>query len=216
MAYPTELSSLPDDAAFDVVVLGAGGAGMSAALFAAIGGAKVLLIESTAQVGGTTDVPDPLTGSHANLLNELSESIAAFQSAIEQIATDPTYGGPSLVDSVTGFTASDFGRTFPTNGQGSDHGWGGEHFVLGGAVNGRDIYGEMPGLTPAGTDDAGWGQIIPKLAVDQYAATLARWFGVSEAQIDLLLPALAGTPRFGAATGGYIGTHRDLGFMQPA
>jgi uncharacterized protein (DUF1501 family) len=103
------------------------------------------------------------------------------------------------------------------NGDGTDHGWGGEHLVLGGAVNGRDIYGEMPDLVPGGSQDAGWGQIIPRLAVDQYAATLARWFGVSEGNIDLIFPGIAAAnPRFGAATGGFIGTYRNLGFMQPA
>jgi uncharacterized protein (DUF1501 family) len=122
------------------------------------------------------------------------------------------------VDSqVTTFTASDFGRTSSANGDGTDHGWGGEHFVIGGAVRGRDIYGELPGLTRNGPDDAGWGQIIPKLSVDQYAATLGRWFGLSESQIDNIFPALAGpVPRFGPATGGFVGSYRDLGFMQGA
>jgi uncharacterized protein (DUF1501 family) len=156
---------------------------------------------------GGFDFHDRLLVDQANNLRALSLALDMFYDMTVELG---------VAAQVTTFTASDFGRTITANGDGSDHGWGGEHFVLGGAVNGRDIYGEMPALVPAGSDDAGWGQIIPKLAVDQYAATLARWFGVSEAQIDLLLPALAGPmPRFGPATGGFIGTHRDLGFMQP-
>ncbi|MFZ2237106.1 MAG: hypothetical protein WBP11_10490 [Dokdonella sp.] len=97
--------------------------------------------------------------------------------------------------------------------------WG-KKFLIGladGAVRGRDIYGELPDLTGGGPDDAGWGQLIPKLAVDQYAATLARWFGVTESQIDSIFPALnASNPRFGSASGGYINSYRDLGFMASA
>ena len=72
---------------------------------------------------------------------------------------------------------------------------------MGNAVRGRDIYGQMPGLVSAGNDDAGWGQIIPALATDQYAATLARWFGVSDTELPLVAPAIA---QFGT---------RDLGFL---
>jgi uncharacterized protein (DUF1501 family) len=156
---------------------------------------------------GNFDFHDRLLVDQGNTLRALSLALNMFYDLTVELG---------VASQVTTFTASDFGRTMTANGDGSDHGWGGDHFVLGGAVNGRDIYGELPTLQPGGDDDAGWGQIIPKLAVDQYAATLARWFGVSESQIDLLLPSLAaGNPRFGAATGGYIGSYRDLGFMQP-
>lgn len=160
----------------------------------------------TSQVGLADD---PLTGSHANLLNELSESIAAFQGAIEQIAADPTYGGSSLVDSVTGFTASDFGRTFPTNGQGSDHGWGGHHLVFGGsgnpaseAVLGRRTYGTFPVLQVNGPDDTSTGRWIPTTSVDEYSATLAKWFGVDATHLPVVFPNLG---RFAVP---------DLGFMR--
>ncbi len=154
---------------------------------------------------GGFDTHDRLLGDHRDLLRALSLGLQYFQDVTDELG---------VADQVTTFTASDFGRTSSANGDGSDHGWGGEHLVIGGAVRGRDIYGEMPDLARAGPDDAGWGQIIPKLAVDQYAATLARWFGLSESNIDLILPSLAGPmPRFGPATGGYIGTERDLGFM---
>ena len=159
----------------------------------------------TSQVGAT----DPLIGSHANLLGELSESIAAFQGAIEQIAADPTYGGASLIDSVAGFTASDFGRTFPTNGQGSDHGWGGHHMIFGGsgdpatgAVAGRKTYGTFPVHQVNGPDDTSTGRWIPSTSVDEYSATLAKWFGVDPNHLPVVFPNLG---RFAAP---------DLGFMR--
>ena len=156
---------------------------------------------------GGFDFHDRLLGDHAANMRSLSLGLNMFRDITIELGVE---------SQVTTFTASDFGRTMSANGDGTDHGWGGEHFVMGGAVNGREIYGEMPRLALGGPDDAGWGQIIPKLAVDQYVSTLARWFGLSDSQIDLLLPALAGpNPRFGPATGGHVGTYRDLGFMQP-
>src|SRR5690606_19705557 len=103
--------------------------------------------------------------------------------------------------SVTAFTASDFGRTLSSNGNGSDHGWGGHHFIIGGAVRGGRFYGTMPVLENGGPDAAEGGRMIPTTAVDQYAATLARWFGVADSDLDLVLPNLG---NFDA---------RDLGFM---
>ena len=112
--------------------------------------------------------------------------------------------------SVTSFTASDFGRTFTSNGDGTDHGWGSHHFVVGGAVKGKEIYtsGGFPMTavtsTAAGIDnplDVGSGNFIPQISVDQYAATLAKWYGLSPAEISAVFPNLANfaTP--------------DLGFM---
>ena len=156
---------------------------------------------------GGFDFHDRLLADHGDLMRALSLALAMFYDLTVELG---------VADRVTTFTASDFGRTMTANGDGTDHGWGAEHFVIGNAVRGRDIYGQMPGLVSAGNDDAGWGQIIPALATDQYAATLARWFGVSESNIDLILPSLAGpNPVFGPATGGYVGTHRNLGFMLP-
>ncbi|MFA5591222.1 MAG: DUF1501 domain-containing protein [Lysobacteraceae bacterium] len=156
---------------------------------------------------GGFDFHDRLLTDHGDLMRALSLALNMFYDLTVELG---------VAERVTTFTASDFGRTMTANGDGTDHGWGGEHFIIGDAVRGQDIYGEMPGLISAGDDDAGWGQIIPKLATDQYAATLARWFGVSDSNIDLILPALAGPhPQFGPATGGFIGTHRDLGFMLP-
>ena len=146
----------------------------------------------TAQVGAGND---PLTGNHANLLGELSEAIAAFQGAIEQIAAHATYGDSTLANSVVGFTASDFGRTFPTNGQGSDHGWGGHHIVFGGngnpstgAVRGKRTYGTFPVHQINGPDDTSTGRWIPTTSVDEYSATLAKWFGVDSNHLSVVFP----------------------------
>jgi uncharacterized protein (DUF1501 family) len=94
-------------------------------------------------------------------------------------------------DQVTLFTASDFGRTLTSNGDGSDHGWGSHHFVLGGAVQGGNVYGTFPPTTffaNGNLVDIGQGNLVPTLAVDQYAATLARWMGVSNTVMGDVLP----------------------------
>jgi uncharacterized protein (DUF1501 family) len=89
---------------------------------------------------------------------------------------------------VTLFTASDFGRTLTVNGDGTDHGWGGHHFVVGGAVKGRQIAGSYPELTAGASTDAGNGRLIPTTAVEQYAATFATWMGVADSDLPLVLP----------------------------
>jgi uncharacterized protein (DUF1501 family) len=160
----------------------------------------------TSQMGVNNDA---LTGAHANLLSSLSQAIGAFQAAIEQIAAHPLLGDASLANSVVGFTASDFGRTFPTNGQGSDHGWGNHHVIFGGtgdavtgAVRGRRTYGTFPVLQVNGPDDTSTGRWIPTTSVDEYSATLARWFGVGPGYLPVVFPNLG---RF---------AHPDLGFMR--
>jgi uncharacterized protein (DUF1501 family) len=129
---------------------------------------------------------------HADRLDELDRALAAFHGATVEMG---------LADAITTFTASEFGRTTSVNGDGTDHGWGSHHLILGGGVNGRRIYGRMPRLAVGGPDDAGWGQIIPTLAVDQYAATLARWYGVPAGEMATVFPNIG---RFDQA---------DLGFM---
>ena len=95
------------------------------------------------------------------------------------------------------------GRSLETNNTGTDHGWGGHHFVVGGAVRGQRFYGAMPSLLADNNpDDTGNGQIIPTLAVDQYAATLAGWFGVSNSDIATILPNLG---RYSAANLRFLG-----------
>lgn len=98
--------------------------------------------------------------------------------------------GVGMLDSATLFSASDFGRTLTSNGDGSDHGWGSHHFIAGGAVRGGDIYGRFP-ITALGTDtDVGSGRLLPTTSVTQYAATLGRWMGLSPTELATVLPNL--------------------------
>ena len=106
-----------------------------------------------------------------------------------------------VANQVTTFTMSDFGRTLkPASGGGSDHAWGSHHFIMGGAVKGGDFYGTFPTLALSGPDDAGYeGRWIPTTSVDQYAATLATWLGVSSAELSLVTPNIGrfATPNLG-------------------
>jgi uncharacterized protein (DUF1501 family) len=140
--------------------------------------------------GQTPGSSSPTTGSHANLLAELSQCMYAFQRAMEQLG---------LSNSVTTFTSSDFGRTFPCNGQGTDHGWGSHHLIMGGAVNGKRTYGKFPTLAVNGPDDTNTGRWIPTIACDQYFATLATWFGVDSGNLSTVFPNLGrfSTPDLG-------------------
>jgi uncharacterized protein (DUF1501 family) len=136
-------------------------------------------------------------GAHANLLAEVSQCMFAFQRAMEQIAT--AHGDPNFAQRVTSFTSSDFGRTFPTNGLGSDHGWGSHHLIMGGAVKGQRTYGKFPTLAINGPDDTSTGRWIPTTACDQFFATLATWFGVDNSNLSTVFPNLGrfATPNLG-------------------
>jgi uncharacterized protein (DUF1501 family) len=160
-----------------------GGFGMKRQIFfCQIGGYDL----HTGQTNYTTGSPNNvLLGAHTNLLAELSQSMLAFQRAMEQLG---------LSDNVTTFTASDFGRTFPSNGQGSDHGWGSHHLILGGAVNGQRTYGSFPTLTVNGPNDTSTGRWIPTTAIDQYFGTLATWFGVDNSNLSTVFPNLSRFP----------------------
>lgn len=125
------------------------------------------------------DQTNPLTGAHAGLLQQVSQGLKALYTATTELG---------IAQQVTAFTASDFGRTFRSNGDGSDHGWGNHQLIVGGAVKGGDIYGRMPDLTINGPDDTGQGRWIPTTSVDEYAATLATWFGVSATDLPFVLP----------------------------
>ncbi len=119
------------------------------------------------------------------LQQDLGDSIAAFYSATQEL---------SLANRVTTFTAADFGRTLTVNGDGTDHGWGGHHFVVGGAVNGGDIYGDIPVSQLGHEQDAGNGRLIPQVSVEQYAAPLGSWFGLTQSELNAALPGLANFP----------------------
>lgn len=129
-------------------------------------------------VGGYDTHGDQLAGQ-ASLLTELSQALNAFYSATNELG---------IAQDVTTFTASDFGRTFPTNGSGSDHGWGSHQFVLGGAVRGGRLFGTFPTLAVNGPDDTGQGRWIPTTSVDEFSATMASWFGVSSSNLPMVLP----------------------------
>lgn len=117
---------------------------------------------------------------------ELSQAIAAFYEAMQELGT--------TLD-VTLFTASDFGRTLTVNGDGTDHGWGSHHFVVGGSVLGGRIYGEIPPYELGHDYDAGHGRLIPTTSIHQYAATLGRWFGLTYDELVGALPGLENFPQ---------------------
>ena len=133
--------------------------------------------------------------TQATLLGQISAAMGAFHAATVELGVDKQ---------VTQFTMSDFARTFqPNSNNGSDHGWGSHHFVVGGAVKGGAMYGTYPTLALGGPDDSGSnGRWIPSTASVQYASTLAQWFGVSAAQLGSVFPTLAGFKT------------NDLGFMR--
>ena len=128
---------------------------------------------------GGFDTHDFLPQNHPVLLGHVAEALKSFYDATKELGID---------DKVTAFTASDFGRTLASNGDGSDHGWGSHHFVLGGAVNGKKYYGTAPAIAVNGADDVGQGRLLPTTSVDQFAATLAAWFGVSGSELKLVVP----------------------------
>lgn len=148
---------------------------------------------------GQTDVGSPTTGAHAKLLAEISQCLNAFQSAMDQIGA--MHNDSSFANRVTAFTSSDFGRTFPSNGQGSDHGWGSHHLIMGGAVNGGRTYGKFPTLAIKGPDDTDTGRWIPSTSCDQYFATLATWFGLDNNNLSTVFPNLG---RFSTSNLGFI------------
>jgi len=141
---------------------------------------------------GGFDSHDDQVADQPDLLGGISDAIAAFHAATVELSID---------DGVTTFTQSDFGRTLTSNGDGTDHAWGGNQLIVGGAVAGGDLYGSYPSLALNGPEDVGGGRIIPSTSADQYAATLARWFGIPEDDLDIVAPNLANFAQ------------QDLGFM---
>lgn len=143
---------------------------------------------------GGFDLHAGLAATQPVLLGRVADALRAFYDTTVELG---------VADRVTAFTASDFGRTLVSNSSGSDHGWGSMHFVLGGAVKGREFYGRPPVLADNGPDDVGQGRLLPTISVDQYAATFASWFGVSEANMASVLPFI----------GNYPPAMRTLGFL---
>ncbi|MBA3897048.1 MAG: DUF1501 domain-containing protein [Sphingomonadaceae bacterium] len=131
---------------------------------------------------GGFDTHSGLPAAHPALMAQVAGAMKAFYDATVEIGA---------ADKVTAFTASDFGRTLVSNSDGSDHGWGGMHFVVGGAVKGKQIYGTAPVVADNGPDDVGQGRLLPSTSVDQFAATLASWFGVAPGDMTTVLPNLA-------------------------
>jgi len=152
---------------------------------------------------GGFDLHDNLISQQPTLMKRVSEAMTAFYDATVELG---------VADKVTAFTASDFGRTLNSNGDGSDHGWGSHHFMVGGAVKGNAFYGKAPPVSNTNsTTDAndqwhvGQGRLLPSTSVDQYAGTLAKWFGVANNELAGVLPNLS---HFGGAD-----YPTDLGFM---
>ena len=140
---------------------------------------------------GGFDLHDNLLTNHPGLLSTVSKGVNTFWLALNEIG---------MQDQVTLFSASDFARTLTSNGDGSDHAWGANHFVMGGAVAGRQVFGDptagyYPDLQNSAAIDTGQGRLIPGVAVDEYARDLLSWFGVSDANLDYVLPAFSS--RFG-------------------
>ncbi len=162
------------------------------------------LISASAQLGtkrqvffasiGGFDLHDFLVPQQPLLLAQIADAMKAFYDATVELGVS---------DKVTSFTASDFGRTLVANDDGSDHGWGSMHMVVGGAVKGRKLYGTAPVMADNGPDDVGQGRLLPSTSVDQYASTLASWFGVSNTDMNTVLPNI----------GNYNASTWNLGFV---
>ena len=142
---------------------------------------------------GGFDTHDNQAESLSSLQPSYAEAVAAFYKATVEMGIE---------NDVTLFTAADFGRALIENGNGTDHGWGGHHFVVGGSVKGNKIYGDIPPHDLGHAYDAGNGRLVPQYAVEQYAGTLGKWLGLSADEISVALPALANFQE------------KDLGFME--
>ncbi len=179
----------------------AGGLGMSRQIFfIQVGGYDTHTGQTNNAGQTTTNNATVVIGAQANLLAELSTTLNELFLALTAMGSRGSTPTP-MQNQVTAFTVSDFARTFPSNGSGSDHGWGGHQLVVGGAVKGGATYGTFPTLQVNGPSDTGIGRWIPTTSVDQYAATLASWFGVSSGNMSTILPNLG---RFASSNLGFI------------
>lgn len=131
---------------------------------------------------GGFDLHDGMAATHPKLMKTVADAMAAFYASTVELG---------VAENVTAFTASDFGRTMVGNGDGADHGWGSMHFVMGGAVKGQNLYGTAPVVANNGVDDVGSGRLLPTTSVDQLAATLGKWMGISDSNLLTMLPNLS-------------------------
>jgi len=145
---------------------------------------------------GRFDNHDEIPTLHPLLQRNLADAMRAFHDTLVELGVS---------NQVTTFTGSDFGRALTSNDDGSDHGWGSMHFMMGGAVQGGRFYGINPVIMNNGPDDIGQGRLIPTMSVDQYAATLASWFGVPDSRMAEIVP------NIGNYAGSALGT--NLGFV---
>lgn len=184
---PSSFSQLPGDNPFT------GQLQMVARMIAA--SSQLGLKRQVFMVGmGGFDHHDGLEKYHPSLIGWVASALRGFYDTTVALG---------VANQVTTFTASDFGRTLVANEDGSDHGWGSMHFVLGGAVRGGRFYGKPPEIGNDTADDVGQGRLLPTTSVDQYAATLASWFGVSGGELSTVIPNI----------GNYNSSSINLGFM---
>jgi len=142
---------------------------------------------------GGWDTHSNQLGEHAANLTRVNNALSSFYQSTVDLGVE---------DSVTTFTASEFGRTYSINGDGTDHAWSGHNLIMGGAVKGGQIHGDMPDFTIGGPDDTDEaGRFIPKYGVDQYGATLAKWMGMTNSDMNDIFPNLSNFDT------------KDLGFM---
>lgn len=160
------------------------------ALRATLGVSRQVFFVST----GGFDTHSNQANSIPNLHGNIAASMRAFYDATMELG---------VANDVTSFTASDFGRTLTVNRDGTDHGWGGHHFVVGGSVAGNRMYGGFPEAAIGHSLDTNNGRIIPTTSVDQYAATLGGWFGLNSTELQDALPGLSNfsNPDIGVFTG---------------
>jgi uncharacterized protein (DUF1501 family) len=153
---------------------------------------------------GSFDTHASQNTEHNERMLQLDHALAYFDSVLGAMP------GGDMRSQVTTFTASDFGRSFTNNGDGTDHGWGGHHLIMGGAVQGGEVYGSFPQYSTADAngvfsspDQLGNGALLPTTSVDQYAYTLGKWMGVTATDLGSILPNLHN----------FNSSAYDLGFM---
>lgn len=167
--------------------------------------AKTIAVKSTLGMSRQTffvtfggwDHHDEVLDNQTAMLGVLSKALGEFESALQEL---------NMADCVTTFTISDFGRTLTSNGNGSDHAWGGNVMVMGDDVNGGQIFGEYPSLALNGVDDVGGAIMLPKISTDEYFCELCRWFGVSNSDMSYVLPNIGNFYNVNSAT-------NPIGFM---